>query len=97
MNNDGKRLGLSESALDVAWRSLLKIYLSRGGGPGEGLVPGWRRWVADDGKRFNEVRVRWELCSCGVSKKISLERGGVWGGEGELLGPIGGWRMTGSA
>ena len=39
--DDGKRLGLSESALDVAFPQVLEFYLNRGGSLREGWVPDW--------------------------------------------------------
>ena len=45
--DDGKRLGLSEAALDVAWY-IDKILFTRGGCPGEG----WCRDRPDDRKRL---------------------------------------------
>ena len=55
------------------------------------------RRLADDGKRLDEVRVALGVALLAGGKKISLDRGGVWGGEGQLFRRIRGWRMTGSA
>ena len=43
----------------------------------EGLAAAADRRLADDGKRFHALGVVSSL----RSKKISLERGGVWGGS----------------
>ena len=60
--------------------------MGRGSGRGSsGIGLGGR--VADDGKRFNEVRVRWELYFWGEAKKY-LEKG-----EGSGEGRVNNWTM----
>ena len=54
--DDGKRLELSEFALDVAW-SIEKKLFTRGWGSGGGVVPRSGRVgrLADDGKRLGHA------------------------------------------
>ena len=48
--------------------------------------PGGPRGPADDGKRFNEVRVRWELYSEAEPKNI-FRKGRGLGRGGPIIGP----------
>ena len=81
--DDGKRLGLSESALDVVFVHCFSERSWEGFGEGGLLVlPGFR--LADDGKRLG-------LSESGDGRCIEkgLPRGGVWGGERAGFGRVG--------